>query len=191
MNALDSLMRTKKYELDVLMVEMPLKDEVRLNVALNNQDSQGEFDFDMLANLAADFKLDPSDDFGFSPELVEINFPEFSVTPDEVAEEHQRTASEDDIALMKERKKKLREENKAFKNEYGDYNGEPKGVLTIVFDRESAKRQWFLDRGIDEPPNVMHVNEFVHRTKYMALFHPEFHSTKPLGKWYNKLYLYS
>lgn len=158
--ALDSLMHTKKYELDVLMVDIPLKDEVRLNVALNNQDSQGEFDFDMLANLAEEFKLSPSEDFGFSPELVEINFPEFSVTPEEVAEEHQRTASEDDIALMKERKKAVREKNKEFRQEYGDYNGEPKGVLTIVFDRESAKKQWFLDRGIDEPPNVMHVYDF-------------------------------
>lgn len=158
--ALDSLMHTKKYELDVLMVNMPLKDEVRLNVALNNQDSQGEFDFDALAALAADFKLDPSEDFGFSPELVEINFPEFSVTPEETATEEKRTASEEDIALMKERKKAVREKNKEFRQEYGDYNGEPKGCVTVVFDRESAKKQWFLDRGIEEAPAVMHVNDF-------------------------------
>lgn len=162
LTALDSLMHTKKYDLDVLMVDIPLKDEIRLNVALNNQDSQGEFDFDMLANLAADFKLDPSEDFGFSQELCEINFPEFSMSNDdgESFVPEKMGASEEDIAKMKESKKATREKNKEFRQEYGDYNGEPKGILTIVFDRESAKKQWFLDRGIEETPNVVHINEF-------------------------------
>lgn len=157
--ALDSIMRTDDYVLDVLQVDMPLKDEVRLNVALNQQDSQGEFDFDMIANLAKDFDLDISDDFGFSADTIDVNFPDFSVndeTPDGVGK---ATASQEDIAKMKEAKKSTRERNKEFRQEYGDFNGDAKGVLTVVFDRESAKRQWFLDRGIDEPPNVIHVNE--------------------------------
>ena len=161
--ALDSLMRTRKYELDVLMVEMPLKDEVRLNVALNQQDAQGEFDFFKISELADSFGLDLSEDFQFSPEMIEINFPEFSVTPDgtEQAIEPPRTASAEDIEKIKERKKANRESYKEFRDEFGDSGSEAKGILTVVFDRESAKRQWFLDRGIDEPPNVMHVNEFV------------------------------
>ena len=161
--ALDSLMRTRNYELDVLMVEMPLKDEVRLNVALNQQDAQGEFDFFKISELADSFGLDLSEDFQFSPEMIEINFPEFSVTPDgtEQAIEPPRTASAEDIEKIKERKKANRESYKEFRDEFGDSGSEAKGILTVVFDRESAKRQWFLDRGIDEPPNVMHVNEFV------------------------------
>ena len=160
--ALDSLMHTKKYDLDVLMVEMPLKDEVRLNVALNQRDAQGEFDFFKISELAESFSLDLSEDFGFSDEMIEINFPEFSVTPDETeqAGEPKRTASEEDISKIKERKQELRERNKEWAEEYGKPGAEPKGVLTIVFDRESAKRQWFLDRGIDDPPNVMHVYDF-------------------------------
>ena len=155
-------MRTKKYELDVLMVEMPLKDEVRLNVALNQQDAQGEFDFFKISELADSFGLDLSEDFQFSPEMIEINFPEFSVTPDETeqAVEPPRTASAEDIEKIKERKKANRESYKEFRDEFGDSGSEAKGILTIVFDRESAKRQWFLNRGIDDPPNVMHVYDF-------------------------------
>ena len=51
----------------------------------------------------------------------------------------------------------MREKQKVFRDEYGDYNGEPKGILTVVFENESGKRQWCLDHGIDEPPTVMHI----------------------------------
>lgn len=160
--ALDSIMRTKDYTLDVLQVDMPLKDEVRLNVALNQQDAQGEFDFDMVANLAKDFDLDISDDFGFSPDTIDVNFPDFSTRDDDFSysvDDAPKTASTEDIAKMKEAKKATRERNKEFREEFGDFNTDAKGILTVVFDCESAKRQWFLDRGIDEPPNVIHVNE--------------------------------
>lgn len=162
--ALDSIMRTEDYVLDVLRVDMPLKDEIRLNVALNQQDSQGEFDFFKISELAQDFDLDLSEDFQFSPEMIEINFPEFSEPPEIAASEESpeptRMASESDIAKMKEHKHDTRVRNRELREEYGTPGGEPKGILTVVFDRESAKRQWFLDRGIDDPPNVMHVFDF-------------------------------
>ena len=157
--ALDSIMRTKEYVLDVLRVDMPLKDEIRLNVALNQQDSQGEFDFFKISELAQDFNLDLADDFGFSKEMIDINFPEFSTGHAEDVNTERREASQDDIAKMKELKHEARVRNREAREEYGTPGGEPKGILTVVFDRESAKRQWFLDRGIDEPPNVIHVNE--------------------------------
>lgn len=160
LSALDSLMHTKDYDLDVLMVDMPLKDEVRLNVALNQQDAQGEFDYFAVSQLAEDFKLDLSDDFGFSDEMIEINFPEFNVGDTEDEKPVSREASEADIAKMKEAKKTTRENAKAFKEEFGACGGEPKGVLTIVFDRESAKQNWFQKHGIDEAPSVMHVYDF-------------------------------
>lgn len=158
--ALDSIMRTDDYTLDVLRVDMPLKDEIRLNVALNQQDSQGEFDFFKISELAQEFELDLADDFGFSKEMIDINFPEFSTCLAEDVNEGSKGASQEDIAKMKELKHSARVRNKEFRDEYGKPNGEAKGILTVVFDRESAKRQWFLDRGIDEPPNVIHVNEF-------------------------------
>lgn len=157
LDALDAIMRTKDYDLEVLEVEMTLKDEIRLNVALNNQDSQGEFDLFAVSRLASDFDLDLAEDFGFSEDMIDINFPEFRTEDDHGEETKERTASDEEIAKLKERKKEVREKQKAFRDEYGDYNGDPKGILTVVFENESGKKQWFLDHGIDDPPTVMHI----------------------------------
>lgn len=158
--ALDSIMRSQGYELDVLEVDMPLKDEVRLNVALNQQDAQGEFDMFAISALATDFGLDLSADFGFSDEVIEINFPEFSAVAEESSDVRRETSS-DDIAKMKEVKKAAREKYKEMRNEYGT-EGEPKGVLTVVFDLESSKEQWFRNHGFgdEDIPSVMHVYDF-------------------------------
>lgn len=163
LEALDTLMRTEEYDLEVLQVEMPLKDEVRLNVVLNNTDSQGEFDFSKLQSLAAEFELGLADDFGFSQEVIDINFPELTEcedSPDFIPSVPTVVASADDIAHMKEMKHEAREKLKERREEVGDYNTEAKGVLTIVFDRESAKKQWFLNHGIEEAPAVIHMNDF-------------------------------
>lgn len=157
LDALDAIMRTKDYDLEVLEVEMPLKDEIRLNVALNNQDSQGEFDLFAVSRLASDFDLDLAEDFGFSEDMIDINFPEFKTEEYQGEEPKERTASDEDIAKLKKRKKEVREKQKAFRDEFGDYNGEPKGILTVVFENDSGKKQWFLDHGIDDPPTVMHI----------------------------------
>lgn len=163
LDALDTLMRTDNYELEVLQVEMPLKDEVRLNVVLNNADAQGEFDFHGLEVLSAEYDLSLSEDFGFSQEVIDINFPE--ITDDVDSKDYIQpstpvVASEEDIAHMKEIKKEAREKLKERREEVGDYNTESKGILTIVFDRESAKKQWFIDRGVEDIPNVIHIYEF-------------------------------
>ena len=158
--ALDSLMRTENYSLDVTAVEMELKDEVALNVQLNNQDSQGEFDFVALQDLAVDFGLDVMEDFGFSKEIAELNFSELI---DEIApemEKEERIASEESIQAMRDRKKKVRESVKKEKEEKGDKYGEAKGFINVVFDSQSAMRQWFIDRGYEEPPTTIHVYDF-------------------------------
>lgn len=161
--ALDACMRTQDYELDVTEVDMPLKDEVRLNVALNNADSQGEFDFAALRDLSAEFGLDVSEDFGFSDEAIEINFPEkaeeLALDPETGANPPERVADDAEIARMKEAKREARERLKEQRADLGDYLTEPKGVLTVVFDSETAKADWFRSRGMDEAPSVVHVSE--------------------------------
>lgn len=162
--ALDSIMRTKDYELDVLKVELPLKDEVRLNVVLNNQDAQGVFDYGMVFDIAKDFNLDLSDDFGFSQEVIEINLPELQDFTD-VAESPidnvaaPRKASEEDIRKMKELKHEAREKLKKDNAEFGDWNGEPKGIITLVFQCESDKREWLKSLDMDEEKNVLSVDD--------------------------------
>lgn len=166
LESLDSLMRTKDYSLEVTEVDMSLKDEIRLNVALNQNDAQGEFSYMAIGELAEKFELDIIEDFCFSEEVADIQFPEFKeIDLDtgivvEQAPVIKAQASAEDIAHMKELKHEAREKLKERREEVGDYNTEAKGILTIVFDRESAKKQFFLDRGIEDIPNVIHIYEF-------------------------------
>ena len=159
--AIDSLTRKDDYELDVLEVNLPLKDEVRMNVVLNNTDNQGYFDFGQLQRLSEEFGLSVDEDFGFSEEVASIEFPDLqkelekgSDVPPPVYE-----ASADDIAVMKEKKKETRERQKEAREELGDWRTEAKGVLTIVFEKESEKKKWLSEHGMDENANVVHIWE--------------------------------
>lgn len=157
-------MRTKNYELEVVAVEMPLKDEVRLNVVLNNTDSQGVFDFAKIQALSNEFNLDIESDFGFSPEVIDIQFPEvaqaaaFSDKPS-FADTEPRRASDEDIAKMKEMKKALRQELKEGNEEVGNFRGEAKGILTVVFNCESDKKEWLKSLNIPEDRNIVNIED--------------------------------
>lgn len=159
LQAIDEIQRTKDYEMDVLMVEIPEKDEVRMNVVLNNTDNQGQFDFGQLQRLADEFGLDAVEDFGFSEEVVSIEFPEVQSVVEQESSTPvvERVANADDIALMKEKKKESRERYKENQDEMGNWHTEAKGVLTIVFEKESEKKSWLSRHGLDENANVCHI----------------------------------
>ena len=172
LEALDALMKTEDYELDVLQVELSLKEEVRLNVVLNNQDNQGFFDFGQLQKLAEDFKFDAIEDFGFSEEMADINFPKIPTFDDVVSLDDDssvrsavpevavpRTASAEDIARMKELKHDAREALKQDKAEFGDIKNGAKGVVTLVFKCESDKREWLTSLGLPPERNIFDVLE--------------------------------
>lgn len=163
LDAVDSIMRTKDYEIDVVQVEMSLKEEVRLNVVLNNADAMGVFDFGKIQDLSREFSLDVSDDFGFSDEVIDIQFPE-------IAEEKQiednggeipepKVASAEDISKMKDMKKKARESLKEEKAEFGNYDEDAKGILTVVFQCESDKREWLKSINLPEDKDIVHIEE--------------------------------
>lgn len=141
------------------MVDIPLKDEVRMNVVLNNTDNQGYFDFGLLQKLSDEYQLDVMDDFGFSEEVVNIEFPDVQeVIESEAGEAPEiRSASEEDIALMKEKKKEGRERFKDIQEEFGNWRTDAKGVVTVVFEKESEKREWLKGHGLDENANVLHI----------------------------------
>ena len=156
--AIDSITRKDDYELDVLEVDLPLKDEVRMNVVLNNTDNQGYFDFGQLQRLAGDYQLDVSEDFGFSDEVIDIEFPDLQKEIEKSeAEPVSYEASPEDIAIMKEKKKETRERQKEAREELGDWRTEAKGVLTVVFEKESEKKKWLSEHGLDENANAVHI----------------------------------
>jgi hypothetical protein len=55
---LDQLEETKDYSLEVAVVDVPLKQEMEFNIALNNTEAQGVFDIDKMQSMFKDHQLD-------------------------------------------------------------------------------------------------------------------------------------
>lgn len=167
--ALDSLMHTDDYELEVTEIELPERDEFKLNVVLNNADSQGEFDFTLLGKITGIYGLDPGEDLGFSQEVIDIQFPEIApieeLTDSGETKLIERETTPEEIEAMRARKKAVREKIKENRAEYGDYKSEPKGILTIVFEKQSAKVEWLMQHNFDDPETlaVVSFDDFMER----------------------------
>ena len=71
---LDSLEKSKDYELTVCVVDVDEREEAALNVQLNNPSMQGEWDLDKLAMMSEDFDLDLKDDLGFTESDIDFMF---------------------------------------------------------------------------------------------------------------------
>lgn len=68
---LDALEKNQDYSLDVCVVDVDERQEAKLNVLLNNQSQQGEYDLDGLAMLAESFDLS-FDEMGFT--ALDVDF---------------------------------------------------------------------------------------------------------------------
>lgn len=141
---IDEMMKNKEYFLDVLKVNLSEKEEIELNVVLNNAEAQGKFDFGQLSFLADKFNIDVAKDFMFSEDIVLINFPNFADKVTKNLGFEQKELSEEQIQKIKDRKKAFREEVKKNREEHGDYKSETRGILTIVFDNEKHKKEFLL-----------------------------------------------
>ncbi len=69
---MDLLEGTVDYELTVSAVDIPLKDEMALNVQMNNQSMMGEFDIDSLIDMVDEGA--EMTDFGFSDSDIDVLF---------------------------------------------------------------------------------------------------------------------
>lgn len=70
---LDSLMKSKDYELDVAVIDVDEREEAEINIQLNNPSMGGDWDFDKLADIAGEFEL-TFDDMGFSELDIDLMF---------------------------------------------------------------------------------------------------------------------
>lgn len=152
---IDSLEKNVDYLIDVSVLDVDEKEEVQLNVALNNQDAMGEFDWGALQDLQEEFGLDPIEDFAFDSDTAEINFPELYSSTESNDEEKRTVLSPDEIQSIRDKKKNGREKMKADKEEFGSYNTESKGWVTLVFSGEKQKRAWLSSIGSDENTRVI------------------------------------
>jgi hypothetical protein len=161
-NVIDEMMKNKEYNLDVLKVNLSEKEEIELNVVLNNAEAQGKFDFGQLSFLADKFNIDVSKDFMFSEDIVLINFPNFADKVTKNLGFEQKELSEEQIQKIKDRKKAFREEIKKNREEHGDYKSETRGILTIVFDNEKQKKEFLLLNEIEDDTEMVSIHEINH-----------------------------
>ena len=133
---LDALERSQDYELTVCVVDVDEREEATLNVQLNNPSMQGEWDLDLLANLAEEHDLDMQEDFGFTETDVDFMFDgddRFSQLFDTVEGEHMRG----DLEKVKEARKESAEKMK--NRDTADF------FVTVVFETKED-RDAFLRR---------------------------------------------
>lgn len=79
LSVLDALNKypEKDYEITVALTELDEKTEVEANVFMNNKSAQGDFDFDMLAQIVEEFPdISLTEDFGFDESEVSLMFSE-------------------------------------------------------------------------------------------------------------------
>lgn len=136
---LDSLARTQNYSLDVAVVDLDEKDEVALNITLNNTATMGEFDFPMVQQLAEEFKLDLSEDLLFNRDDLLVNF---GMDLDDVPVQVQNANTDPEaLQAIRDRKKLVREQYKEQDRQTtGHMNDRPVGTLTLVFRNEDQKQ---------------------------------------------------
>lgn len=142
------------YELIVCVIDVDEREEAKLNVQLNNPDSQGDWDLDKLAGIAEEFDLS-LEDMGFSKLSGEIlldgdeRFTALFDTPEADAEKNKLRAIKEDRSNMN---KRLKKENTV------DY------FITVVF-ADGPEREQFL-KHIHVPASEQYVTaEQVYRLR--------------------------
>lgn len=145
---LDSLEKTKDYELTVCVVDVDEREEAALNVQLNNPSMQGEWDFDKLAMMSEEFDLDLQEDMGFTESDVDFMFE----GDDRFSQLFETKEGEDmrgDLNKVKEARKKS-VENLKDRNSIDWY-------VTIVFENEEDKNEFMKE--INMPKYEKYVTE--------------------------------
>ena len=159
--ALDSINRSKDYELDCLCVDLSEKDEAALNIALNNTDAQGEYNFVAVQGLCKDFGIDPVKDCLFSPELASIEFPDFASALDGFASVPKKEVSAEEQEHFREERERMRSRMRGEHAQTGSYKEEQKGTITLVFKDEAQKQRFLRTYGYPEDKSVFSFQEFL------------------------------
>ena len=116
LTALDEITEAEDYELDVAVINVSLKREKEINVFLNNQNVQGDFDLEKLEALLPELGLD---EIGFDLGDLAMMFPDsFYEEPENVKEE---------LAMLEDIKRASLEAKKGSNGSSDDGNSESTG----------------------------------------------------------------
>lgn len=130
---LDALEGNGEYSLDVAVIDVDEAEEAILNVQLNNPSMQGEWDFDRLADMTADFGIS-FDDMGFTQTDVDFMF--------DGDERFSDLFEGSEVHETKEKLNKVKEARKASVEDMKERNG-INWYSVIVFESEEAKREFY------------------------------------------------
>ena len=130
---LDALEGSNSYSLDVCVIDVDEAEEAILNVQLNNPSMQGEWDFDRLADMTADFGIS-FDDMGFTQTDVDFMF--------DGDERFSDLFEGSEVHETKEKLNKVKEARAASVYDMKERNG-INWYSVIVFESEEAKREFY------------------------------------------------
>ena len=150
LSALDSLMGKADYELDVIEVDLSEREELKLNVALNNTD-MGRANTTSSIQLCKEFDIDPGERPCFFPKSSPLSSSRlrlfgrriWSVPKKKFPRRKRKSTGPQGVTVRKS--------TASTTKEFGNYNiDELKGVLTVVFKSESDKRMFMSSHGLPE-----------------------------------------
>lgn len=130
---LDAIERSNDYELTVCVIDVYERNEVKINVQLNNPSMQGTWDLDKLANITMDFDLSLND-MGFSKYDAEFLFDgdeRFTNLYDTPEAEYEKEKISEIKKVRSESMQKLKEKNNV--NFYA----------VVVFANEQERSEFF------------------------------------------------
>lgn len=130
---LDALEGSNSYSLDVCVIDVDEAEEAILNVQLNNPSMQGEWDFDRLADMTADFGIS-FDDMGFTQTDIDFMF--------DGDERFSDLFEGSEVHETKEKLNKVKEARAASVDDMKERNG-INWYSVIVFESEEAKREFY------------------------------------------------
>ena len=139
---LDDKAKGADYLLDVASIDVDEKEEVQLNILLNNESAMGEFDNSALKDLAVEFSFDLGD-VGFSREDLYINFDlEKELAPEKTPEAKQ---------AIKERRNEEKAEYAQQKAQSLTHDSEAKQdyMVQLVFPTNMAAVEYLRAHGLD------------------------------------------
>jgi ParB-like chromosome segregation protein Spo0J len=145
----DELIKKHDYEITCALIDVDEKQEVALNVALNNQFLMGEWDVLALKDIGELFPdIDYEADMGFDLSDIEVMFGKQDKELE--AQIEREKAGEFTTDTFREAKKKSREKAKAENQEGGSYNlADSDYVIQIVFPSNHEKHAFM--RKIHKP----------------------------------------
>ena len=161
-HAMDCLEHTKNYYLDVAVISVTEKEEVALNIALNNQSAMGEFDLAKVSDLAEQFDLKLDDDFLFDRDDLLVSF---GMDLGDSVQKRDATADEALMQSIKDRKKEVREKFKAMDSDFRDQDGGGQAVLQVVFADLKQMQATLRESGLPEDVRVVSAGDFLELPK--------------------------